>query len=46
MLLIFDLADPACEVDFLKLCDELDLITHARVEAGEPDARNAGVSHR
>ena len=39
MLLIFDLADPACEVDFLKLCDELDLITHARVEEGEPDAR-------
>ena len=39
MLLIFDLAEPSSEVEFLKLCDELDLITHTRAIKGEPNSR-------
>ena len=39
MLLIFDLAEPSSEVEFLKLCEELDLITHARAIEGEPNSR-------
>tara|TARA_B100000787_G_scaffold159224_1_gene137176 strand:+ start:168 stop:917 length:750 start_codon:yes stop_codon:yes gene_type:complete len=39
MLLIFDLAEPSSEVEFLRLCEELDLITHARSIEGEPISR-------
>ena len=39
MLLIFDLAEPSSEVEFLKLCEELDLIIHARALEGEPNSR-------
>jgi len=39
MLLIFDLADPTNKPDFLRLCDEFDLLTHARAAEGEPEQR-------
>ena len=39
MLLIFDLAELSSGVEFLKICDELDLITHTRAIKGEPNSR-------
>ena len=39
MLLIFDLAEPSSEVEFFKLCEQLDLIAHTRAVEGEPNSR-------